>query len=111
MVIYVHQAWEIYKQRSICTSTTRRRPSFSERVRRPRLSDDVARLVQAIIEGRQQLPSDYWREFARGPYFIIAGESAHGAAVFSCFARLLNVVLFFRAHPGRKYLIRRQPRL
>ncbi|CAM9439277.1 unnamed protein product [Pylaiella littoralis] len=28
---------------------------------------------QAILEGRQQLPSDYWKEFARGPYFIIVG--------------------------------------
>jgi zeta-carotene isomerase len=26
---------------------------------------------QAIIEGRQQLPEQYWKEFARGPYAII----------------------------------------
>ncbi|CAM9303573.1 unnamed protein product [Hapterophycus canaliculatus] len=36
---------------------------------------------QAILEGRQQLPSDYWREFARGPYFIIAGGTV--AAYFA----------------------------
>lgn len=29
---------------------------------------------QAVLEGRQQLPSDYWKEFARGPYLIIVGE-------------------------------------
>jgi zeta-carotene isomerase len=27
---------------------------------------------QAIIEGRQQLPSDYYKELLRGPYFLIA---------------------------------------
>uniref|UniRef100_A0A7R9WR00 NnrU domain-containing protein n=1 Tax=Craspedostauros australis TaxID=1486917 RepID=A0A7R9WR00_9STRA len=27
---------------------------------------------QAIIEGRQVLPPDYWKELARGPYLIIA---------------------------------------
>ncbi|CAM9261631.1 unnamed protein product [Ectocarpus fasciculatus] len=36
---------------------------------------------QAILEGRQQLPSDYWKEFARGPYFIIAGGTV--AAYFA----------------------------
>ncbi len=29
---------------------------------------------QAILEGRQELPSNYWKEFARGPYFVIVGE-------------------------------------
>jgi len=28
---------------------------------------------QAIWEGRQQLPSDYYKELLRGPYFLIAG--------------------------------------
>lgn len=37
----------------------------------------VRRSKQAILEGRQQLPSDYWKEFARGPYFIIVGESTN----------------------------------
>jgi zeta-carotene isomerase len=27
---------------------------------------------QAILDGRQELPSDYWKEFARGPYLVIA---------------------------------------
>mmetsp|Transcript_6389 Transcript_6389/g.9576 ORF Transcript_6389/g.9576 Transcript_6389/m.9576 type:complete len:351 (-) Transcript_6389:56-1108(-) len=27
---------------------------------------------QAIIEGRQQIPKDYWKEFARLPYIVIA---------------------------------------
>lgn len=27
---------------------------------------------QAIWEGRQKLPADYWREFVRLPYFVIA---------------------------------------
>jgi len=27
---------------------------------------------QAILEGRQQLPSDYYKELLRGPYFLIA---------------------------------------
>ncbi|KAG5185946.1 NnrU protein-domain-containing protein [Tribonema minus] len=27
---------------------------------------------QAVIEGRQKLPADYWKEWARGPYAIIA---------------------------------------
>ena len=27
---------------------------------------------QAILEGRQQLPSDYYKELLRGPYFVIA---------------------------------------
>ena len=26
---------------------------------------------QAIWEGRQKLPADYWREFVRLPYFVI----------------------------------------
>ncbi|CAM9524891.1 unnamed protein product, partial [Phaeothamnion confervicola] len=26
----------------------------------------------AVLEGRQRLPPDYWREFARGPYIVIA---------------------------------------
>ena len=25
----------------------------------------------AILDGRQQLPPDYWMEFARGPYLVI----------------------------------------
>ena len=25
----------------------------------------------AILEGRQQLPKDYWREFARAPYLAV----------------------------------------
>mmetsp|Transcript_26633 Transcript_26633/g.47955 ORF Transcript_26633/g.47955 Transcript_26633/m.47955 type:complete len:85 (-) Transcript_26633:235-489(-) len=25
----------------------------------------------AILDGRQQLPPDYWTEFARGPYLVI----------------------------------------
>lgn len=29
---------------------------------------------QAVWEGRQKLPSDYWKEFARGPYLIILGK-------------------------------------
>jgi zeta-carotene isomerase len=32
---------------------------------------------QAIIEGRQQLPPDYYREWLRGPYlFVVAGTTA-----------------------------------
>jgi zeta-carotene isomerase len=27
---------------------------------------------QAILEGRQQLPPDYYKEFLRVPYFVIA---------------------------------------
>jgi zeta-carotene isomerase len=27
----------------------------------------------AILDGRQQLPNDYWKEFARGPYFLVVG--------------------------------------
>lgn len=42
----------------------------------------VDRTQQAILEGRQQLPSDYWKEFARGPYFIIVGEGVHDGALF-----------------------------
>lgn len=30
--------------------------------------------LQAVWEGRQKLPADYWKEFARGPYLIIVGE-------------------------------------
>lgn len=28
---------------------------------------------QAILEGRQQLPDDYYKEFLRGPYFLVVG--------------------------------------
>ncbi|CAM9461804.1 unnamed protein product [Sphacelaria rigidula] len=30
--------------------------------------------LQAVWEGRQKLPADYWKEFARGPYLVIVGE-------------------------------------
>lgn len=82
---YVHQDCEtyMYKQRSILHVYHEKEALVSERVRRPGLSDDIVLSVQAILEGRQQLPSDYWKEFARGPYFIIAGEGAHD--VLRCF--------------------------
>lgn len=79
----------------------RRRPSSSERARRPRLSDDIVRAVQAIFEGRQQLPSDYWKEFARGPYFIIAGEAAHGVLLrFHVSLGCFYCGVFFACEPG-----------
>ena len=35
----------------------------------------------AIIEGRQQLPKDYYKEWVRGPYALIAGATL-GAYLF-----------------------------
>jgi zeta-carotene isomerase len=36
---------------------------------------------QAIIEGRQELPKDYYKEFLRGPYFLVVGGTV--AAYFA----------------------------
>ena len=47
---------------------------------------------QAIIEGRQELPSDYYKEFLRGPYALVAGGTI--AAYFAHPFMMAGAALF-----------------